>query len=1035
MRGRSFGGFGLILLFYAAATLLAGGNRHQVVAQSSSLCGLAQPALCDTFDQPMGNGGRMGALNPIVWGVSRVGNTMDASHYDDTWPAHLTVCGTTQQVQPENDIAICNGQLAEASDDGGNLSPSGGGVTTLAMYPKQPFDFAGRTGKVTFDVSNDSQGSHAAWPEFWLTDKPVPAPFTHEFTWIAYPQNGFGIRFAGCTDSSGSGATCPSSDPANCLGVDSAVIIRNYVGDDTFTGGTTNSEETSTIKVVGDGCVVRSTAGQLNHYEIDVSQSRIDIYGTDAFAGPLNLAATPLRHIAAIPNANLTFTRGLIWLEDAHYNACKFNSQCDHTFIWDNAGFDGPILARDIGYSVPDALVPESDGSVRLGWNVPANAPKTVSIDIDGTALTQAAAALLEFNFYHTTAPISLLYSANGNATHTQLWPYLGNSTYTPRTIALPVPLSELHAGTNTLSISGSDTLVIANVDLILAGAGGVPNCIDPSACGSLPSPTPNPSPTPTPSPTPQPLPPPSPSPASGSGCLFENGALPAFCEDFSGGPNNGGRSGDLNAARWSVGRYGPQNNPGVMSFPSTPVQPCKAGVSNVAPDDDILVCDGASGHVGQIETALSAQNYASLSMRPRQAFNFQGRTGTIAFNVSGVSVGNSSWWPSVYLTDTPQPVAGDTNQVMGMVPVNGVGINFDDGCGAQDDAASVTGMGLENFTGAFAWNNYAETNLALGNGVCVKAKVGFLNHVEIRLSQSHVEVWASDYSTDGVTFPNFQLIGSGALNLPFSQGYVLFQTQERAPIKYSKIPPYANYYWSGLGFDGPVVAQEAGYPIAEPLTVQSDGSYQIAFPMNTATPTGPFSFSNVNLTGAGQARLSFSIAYTFPSPSMGPSNIGEKYSLNGGPFQTPIVLPNYVAATNCNSCPGPSPENWAIAFSFPISLSDLVPGANTLRLQTSGTSDSFPPMLGNIELITLGGAAPSPSPSPSPTATPSPSPSPSPTATPSPVPTVSCTVSVNKSNGKATSQGCAGLPGGSGSYSCPIAFPRAGGPITGSCQ
>jgi hypothetical protein len=58
----------------------------------------------------------------------------------------IDICdGATPTVTPPNDVVICNGQLREASND----NPSGvfedGGVTTLAMYPKQPFDFAGRT--------------------------------------------------------------------------------------------------------------------------------------------------------------------------------------------------------------------------------------------------------------------------------------------------------------------------------------------------------------------------------------------------------------------------------------------------------------------------------------------------------------------------------------------------------------------------------------------------------------------------------------------------------------------------------------------------------------------------------------------------------------------------------------------------------------------------------------------------------------------------------------------------------------------------
>ena len=56
------------------------------------------------------------------------------------------------------------------------------------------------------------------------------------------------------------------------------------------------------------------------------------MWATDA-----GVAATPatLRKIATITNANLTFTRGLVWIEDVHYNADKgpagFAVTADHT--------------------------------------------------------------------------------------------------------------------------------------------------------------------------------------------------------------------------------------------------------------------------------------------------------------------------------------------------------------------------------------------------------------------------------------------------------------------------------------------------------------------------------------------------------------------------------------------------------------------------------------------------------------------------------------------------------------------------------
>jgi hypothetical protein len=401
-------------------------------------------------------GNRSGQLNGTVWGVSRATGNTSPSGLNDAWsPTQISACGSSVAAQPENDLVVCNGQLNESTNDGGT-------VTTLAMYPKQPFDIAGRTGKVTFDVSDDSQGSHAAWPEFWYTDRPVPAPFTHESTWIAFPQNGLGVRFAAVC-AAGQGALCGPSCPGNNTGpvvtVDSAVVVNNFVGNDSFNGGS--------LQVRTDGCVAEPTApGQLNHFELDISQGQIDVYGTDAGT------TAPLKHLAVIPNANLTLTRGLVWVEDVHYNANKFGTQRTHTFTWDNVGFDGPVLPRDLAFDALDGLTPNGDGTLNLGWHAAANTPQAVTIN-GVTGIANASAALLTLNFQNFSAPIALSYSLNGYPAHTQAWPYPDNTTNTWRTTALPVPLNEVVAGTNTIQISANDTLVFANVDLILVGAGG----------------------------------------------------------------------------------------------------------------------------------------------------------------------------------------------------------------------------------------------------------------------------------------------------------------------------------------------------------------------------------------------------------------------------------------------------------------------------------------------------------------------------------------------------------------------------------
>lgn len=392
----------------------------------SGNCGLPAPAFCDTFDQPTVNGPanqRAGQLNGVVWGTSmntgnQPGNGLSAPYYPDN-------------------ITVSNGQVNTTVNDGGT-------VTSLAMYPRQPFDFANRTGTVVFDVSNDSQGNHAAWPEFWMSDQPVPDPFTHEGSWQSQPVNGFGIRFAGCD-----GVTCPGGQ--NYVGVDSAVVVRNGVVNDSFgTGGLAFSPNL--------GAVAKSGPGQINHYQITVAQNDIEVYGTDAFTP--GQPVPPLVHLASIPNANLQFTRGLVWMEDAHYNGNKFNTQGTHTFVWDNVGFDGPRLPRDLGFDVPNPAPP----------NEAYQTPATVTVPaVSGEA--GASGALLVFNYYtFSSQPITGTF--NG-----QPWsaPYPADGvTFSPRTIAVPIPLADVVDGNNTVSFTSNSGLFdVMNIDLILQGAGG----------------------------------------------------------------------------------------------------------------------------------------------------------------------------------------------------------------------------------------------------------------------------------------------------------------------------------------------------------------------------------------------------------------------------------------------------------------------------------------------------------------------------------------------------------------------------------
>jgi len=432
-------------------------------------------AFCDTFDTAAGTSNRSGQLNGTLWGVSRwTGDMNFGSSYQSPWvKSTLDGCNGPQPAQPDGtDVIICNGQLRESTNDNATGAFAAGTVTALTMYPKQPFNFAGRTGTISFDVSNDTQGSHGAWPELWVTDTPQPAPFLH-FQGVggSIPANAFGIRLAASTVA-GQGAqlgpNCPNDNNIRWT-VDSIVAVRNYVIDDTQGFGTR-----SNMTVTPTGCVIASSGanGGLNHVEVQVSQNQIDVYATDAGT------TAPLVHIASITNANLSFTQGLVWIHDVHYNADKSGRtplQHNHTFTWDNFAFDGPVLARDLSYDVLDSLTACHDGTLCLGWDsISASQPARLNtLPMTAAAIGAASGQFLMFNAWFQTQPKTFSFTLNGH-NYSFAWPLPYSSSFSNGSFMFPVNKSDLVAGPNAITLWADQYIVVQNVNVVLAGAGGV---------------------------------------------------------------------------------------------------------------------------------------------------------------------------------------------------------------------------------------------------------------------------------------------------------------------------------------------------------------------------------------------------------------------------------------------------------------------------------------------------------------------------------------------------------------------------------
>lgn len=482
--------FPLIFVLIVSACITGVKLLPVPLVHASGTCNLTSPALCETFDSPGPVVTNSGQLNGVLWGVSRATslNNTGQGQFMQWADVSENVCGTQVVENAQNAPQICNGRFVEGVNDNG-------GQTVLAAYPRQPFDIAGRTGTVSFDVSNNTQGAHAAWPALVYTDQPVPAPYfsnaqTPGITESA--RNAVGISFA---DLCGAGSLCgpnvpPGGASGTCFTVDQLWINVNY--------------NVIPLNFSNDGCANEALDpnGPLNTIQAQFSTSGVTVFAGDP-------GSSSLRQIAHVnaqtdPNFVMPLTRGLVWIEDVHYNGNKFETQQSNTFSWDNVGFDGPVLTQDRGFDVLEGTAPDSPAenglpTFDIGWEATTSgSPVLNTLPVDSTSLNNASGAILTFVFEPQSENVPSV-SINGNSYIATAWPFHATSqspdTYVNETIAVPVPLSEVVSGVNTVELKTADSAgtVFGSIDLILIGGGG---------SGPTPTPTTAPTATPTAAPT-----------------------------------------------------------------------------------------------------------------------------------------------------------------------------------------------------------------------------------------------------------------------------------------------------------------------------------------------------------------------------------------------------------------------------------------------------------------------------------------------------------------------------------------------------
>ena len=152
---------------------------------ASANCSLSAPAFCETFNQgPSAVRGRGGDLDPLKWATARLSGEIRSSGQGAANPvaiAPIPQCraGITQNsVFPPNDTLICDPSGTRSSQLMTAVAMQNYGVNSYMV--RQPFDFAGRTGKIVFDVDAVDQGL-GGFVEIEITEDPTPATTFREF--------------------------------------------------------------------------------------------------------------------------------------------------------------------------------------------------------------------------------------------------------------------------------------------------------------------------------------------------------------------------------------------------------------------------------------------------------------------------------------------------------------------------------------------------------------------------------------------------------------------------------------------------------------------------------------------------------------------------------------------------------------------------------------------------------------------------------------------------------------------------------------
>lgn len=416
----------------------------------------------------------------------------------------------------------------------------------------------------------------------------------------------------------------------------------------------------------------------------------------------------------------------------------------------------------------------------------------------------------------------------------------------------------------------------------------------------------------------PDPVDPNAPTPPDGpAGCGME---AAAFCDTFT-TLSPGGRAGDLDDAEWAVGRISGLSNAGqdeLEWWAAARSNACGEWRENIGPGNDFFICEDGPAKGRAVNTYNDGGGFTVQSMRVRRPFDFRDRTGVISFDVDGRSLiylGHGIWW-NFMLTADPEPVPYQDGGALQLFSRRGIGIEFQGNFRCDDYEGTKNSVSM-----VFAEEKYEMTSDVNPSAECFVTGEGKMNHVEIHVSKTSLEIKVSDADKPETLRTLHKFDESSAPNmfpLSFEMGYVHLQHSHYNADKSEKMPAYASYQFDNVAFDGPKHPTPRSYQVPDSGSVNRDGK-NVGYELDVAAISHVL--KGVDMADAAKATLTLNtVAFA--------SGDSWSYRFNGGTWHDkPFDFPG-------------DQGGGARLFVVPVEMGELKSGDNTLEMRGS---DSWP--------------------------------------------------------------------------------------------